>query len=149
MSYRLSKTRVYVANLPWRATGDTLRTHFSNFGKVVFSAVAIDNATGCSRGFGVVEFLDPQVAAKVISLNHTILHCTLVLYPGADLNSMKNDITVSHELDNDVTDSHELDNDVTDSHELDNDVTDSHELDNDNDNNGNDSNNDSILKKNN
>eukprot|EP01100_Stratorugosa_tubuloviscum_P014147 TRINITY_DN740_c0_g1_i3.p1 TRINITY_DN740_c0_g1~~TRINITY_DN740_c0_g1_i3.p1 ORF type:complete len:103 (-),score=47.65 TRINITY_DN740_c0_g1_i3:179-487(-) len=102
MSRPLSKTRVYIASLPWRATRETLRSHFSQFGEVVFSSVAIDRATGRSRGFGVVEFRDADVATAVISQNHIIEGRTLRVSPAFErnFNSFKNEITEPHELDN-------------------------------------------------
>jgi superfamily II DNA/RNA helicase len=56
---------VYVANLPWRVTGDDLRTLFSPFGAIHQSTVITDRKTGRSRGFGFVA-LDPEGADRAV-----------------------------------------------------------------------------------
>jgi superfamily II DNA/RNA helicase len=56
---------VYVANLPWRVTGDDLRTLFSPFGAIHQSTVITDRKTGRSRGFGFVD-LDPEEADRAV-----------------------------------------------------------------------------------
>eukprot|EP01100_Stratorugosa_tubuloviscum_P001846 TRINITY_DN141_c0_g1_i2.p1 TRINITY_DN141_c0_g1~~TRINITY_DN141_c0_g1_i2.p1 ORF type:complete len:116 (-),score=36.69 TRINITY_DN141_c0_g1_i2:117-464(-) len=72
MSRQLSKTRVFVANLPGRSNRHNLSTHFSKFGEVVFSTVVIDRETGVSRGYGFVEFGDPDIASSVVSQEHVL-----------------------------------------------------------------------------
>ncbi len=56
---------VYVANLPWRVTGDDLRAHFSPYGPVHQSTVITDRRTGRSRGFGFVD-MDPADAERAV-----------------------------------------------------------------------------------
>ncbi|MDA1213147.1 MAG: RNA-binding protein [Planctomycetota bacterium] len=46
---------LYVGNLPFSATSDSLREAFSKFGTVTSSSVVTDRETGRSRGFGFVE----------------------------------------------------------------------------------------------
>jgi nucleolin len=41
-----------------------LREEFEQFGEVVFARVVLDNETGRSRGFGFVEFVNPEDAKK-------------------------------------------------------------------------------------
>jgi len=48
--------KVYVGNLSWNTTDETLREAFSNFGNVVDSIVMRDRDTGRSRGFGFVTY---------------------------------------------------------------------------------------------
>ena len=50
--------RIYVGNLPFRATEDELRETFSEFGNVTSASIITDRETGRSRGFGFVEFSD-------------------------------------------------------------------------------------------
>ncbi len=50
--------RIYVGNLPWRATEEELRNFFSPFGDVTSVAIITDRETGRSRGFGFVEMDD-------------------------------------------------------------------------------------------
>ncbi len=56
---------VYVANLPWKVTGDNLRAHFSPFGAVHQSTVITDRKSGRSRGFGFVD-MNPKDAARAV-----------------------------------------------------------------------------------
>lgn len=46
----------FVRNLPFHATDETLKDHFSSFGPVRYSRVVLDPATGRSRGTGFVCF---------------------------------------------------------------------------------------------
>lgn len=46
---------LYVGNLPFSATSDSLREAFSKFGTVTSASVVTDRETGRSRGFGFVE----------------------------------------------------------------------------------------------
>lgn len=50
--------KIYVGNLPWSSTEDSLRDYFSTFGVVHSVAVITDRETGRSRGFGFVEMDD-------------------------------------------------------------------------------------------
>ena len=62
--------RLYVGNLAYSTTEDSLRTRFSEFGSVVGTTVVIDRMSGRSRGFGFVEFSTPEEGQKAIeSLN--------------------------------------------------------------------------------
>jgi len=49
-------TKIYVGNLSWNTTDDTLRQAFQNFGTVLDSIVMRDRDTGRSRGFGFVTY---------------------------------------------------------------------------------------------
>ncbi len=57
--------KIYVGNLPWRATEAELQDFFSTFGDVQSVAIITDRETGRSRGFGFVE-LDDAAADKAI-----------------------------------------------------------------------------------
>ncbi|MEO5563848.1 MAG: RNA-binding protein [Chitinophagaceae bacterium] len=46
---------LYVSNLNFHATDDSLRSLFEKFGSVSSSKVILDRETGRSRGFGFVE----------------------------------------------------------------------------------------------
>ena len=48
--------RFFVANLPYQATEEDLRTHFSQFGKPTQIVRPLDRETGRARGFAFVEF---------------------------------------------------------------------------------------------
>lgn len=58
--------RIYVGNLPFRATEDELRDMFSEFGNVATTSIITDRETGRSRGFGFVEFTDDTEAENAI-----------------------------------------------------------------------------------
>ncbi|CZT23590.1 related to glycine-rich RNA-binding protein [Ramularia collo-cygni] len=48
--------KVYVGNLAWTTTDDSLREAFSQFGQVLDTIVMRDRETGRSRGFGFVTY---------------------------------------------------------------------------------------------
>ncbi|KAH6640641.1 hypothetical protein F5144DRAFT_561171 [Chaetomium tenue] len=62
----MSGAKVYVGNLSWNTTDDSLRSAFSNFGEVVDSIVMKDRETGRSRGFGFVTFSSTDEANAAI-----------------------------------------------------------------------------------
>ncbi|EIW63181.1 RNA-binding domain-containing protein [Trametes versicolor FP-101664 SS1] len=60
-------TKVYVGNLSWNTTDDSLRSAFSNYGQILDSIVMRDRDTGRSRGFGFVTFSSSGEAQTAIS----------------------------------------------------------------------------------
>ncbi|KAK2077604.1 hypothetical protein QBZ16_004449 [Prototheca wickerhamii] len=58
--------RVYVSNLAWRTSWQDLKDHFRTAGEVVYSNV-IKDADGRSKGWGIVEFSQPEEAVEAIS----------------------------------------------------------------------------------
>lgn len=59
--------KLYVGNLPYGTTSDSLRAGFEAAGAVVSAEVLMDKMTGRSRGFGFVEMEDAD-ADKAISM---------------------------------------------------------------------------------
>ncbi|ETW80962.1 hypothetical protein HETIRDRAFT_418898 [Heterobasidion irregulare TC 32-1] len=59
--------KVYVGNLSWNTTDDTLRQAFSEFGQILDSIVMRDRETGRSRGFGFVTFSTSEEADAAIN----------------------------------------------------------------------------------
>jgi|SRR5687768_16246767 cold-inducible RNA-binding protein len=59
--------RLYVGNLAYSTTEDTLRNEFSKFGNVTSALVVIDRVSGRSRGFGFVEFSTPDEGTQAIN----------------------------------------------------------------------------------
>lgn len=57
---------IYVGNLPWSTTEETLRAAFEEFGEVDSAKVITDRETGRSRGFGFVEMPDDSAAQAAI-----------------------------------------------------------------------------------
>jgi RNA recognition motif-containing protein len=59
-------TKLYVGNLSFKTTGDSLRDLFSQAGTVESASIIEDRETGRSRGFGFVEMATPEEAAAAI-----------------------------------------------------------------------------------
>lgn len=62
--------RLYVGNLPYKATDEDLMTLFSSVGDVASARVMRDMATGRARGFGFVEMTTDEAAQKAIEKLH-------------------------------------------------------------------------------
>jgi RNA recognition motif-containing protein len=62
-------TKMYVGNLPFNATEDSVRTLFAEFGAVQSVALVNDRETGRPRGFGFVEMASGDAAKAMQSLN--------------------------------------------------------------------------------
>ncbi len=60
-------TKLYVGNLSYGTTSDSLRDAFAQAGAVVSSSVLTDKMTGRSRGFGFVE-MEEADAKKAIEM---------------------------------------------------------------------------------
>ena len=59
-------TNLYVGNLSYDTTEDTLRTLFAEFGEVESARVITDRYSGRSKGFGFVEMTAEDDAQKAI-----------------------------------------------------------------------------------
>ncbi|KAJ3118365.1 hypothetical protein HDU96_002207 [Phlyctochytrium bullatum] len=59
-------TKVFVGNLSWGTTDDSLRGAFGPYGNVTDAIVLRDRETGRSRGFGFVTFETPEEAQAAI-----------------------------------------------------------------------------------
>jgi cold-inducible RNA-binding protein len=62
--------RLYVGNLPYKATDEDLATLFSSVGNVTSAKVMRDMTTGRARGFGFVEMATDEAAQKAIEKFH-------------------------------------------------------------------------------
>ncbi len=60
--------KLYVGNLNYATTDETLNEKFAQFGEVVSATVIKDRATGQSKGFGFVEFAEDAAADKAITV---------------------------------------------------------------------------------
>lgn len=56
-----STTTLFIRNLPYTATDDSLFEHFSQFGPVHYSRIVMDHATARPKGTGFVCFYDPEI----------------------------------------------------------------------------------------
>lgn len=64
--------KIYVGNLPYSVTDDSLESNFSEFGSVKSARVLMDRETGRSKGFGFVEMATAEVAQAAISALHGV-----------------------------------------------------------------------------
>jgi cold-inducible RNA-binding protein len=63
--------KLYVGNLAYNVSDDQLRDLFARFGTPDSARVITDRDTGQSKGFGFVEFGNPDEAKQAMSLNGT------------------------------------------------------------------------------
>ena len=59
--------KLYVGNLPFSATDDSLREMFGQAGQVESARIITDRDTGRSKGFGFVEMSTEQEASEAIN----------------------------------------------------------------------------------
>lgn len=62
--------KIYVGNLPFTSTSDTLVEIFSPFGKISSSKIVLDRDSGRSKGFGFVEMTNESEALSAITELH-------------------------------------------------------------------------------
>ena len=60
----VSQTKLFVGGLNWKLRGKELREEFSRFWEVAFARVKLDQETNKSKGFGFVEFVNPEDATR-------------------------------------------------------------------------------------
>ena len=67
-----NRMNIYVSNLSWGTSSDSLQALFAQFGEVTSANIITDRETGRSRGFGFVEMPDDAAGQKAIDeLNNT------------------------------------------------------------------------------
>ena len=62
--------KLYVGNLPWSMTNDSLRDLFSEFGEVTEAVIISDRMSGRSKGFGFVTFATDDAAKAAVQAMH-------------------------------------------------------------------------------
>jgi len=66
----MDNKKLYVGNLPWTLTNDSLRALFTEFGEVTEAIVITDRATARSKGFGFVTFATEESAIAATKAMH-------------------------------------------------------------------------------
>jgi RNA recognition motif-containing protein len=66
----MTNKRLYVGNLPFDATAESVRAAFEAFGTVHEVSLVTDRDTGRPRGFGFVEIDAGSAAAAIEGLNN-------------------------------------------------------------------------------
>ena len=59
-------SRVYVGNLNWKTTSESLKQLFGVCGEIHRVEIVLEPDTGRSRGFGFVTFVSPEQAGRAI-----------------------------------------------------------------------------------
>lgn len=62
-------TKLYVGNLPFTATEDSVRALFAAHGTIESLALVNDRETGRPRGFGFIEMSNTDAARAIEALN--------------------------------------------------------------------------------
>ena len=62
----MDNKKLFVGNLPWGITNDSLRELFASVGEVVEAMVITDRMSGRSKGFGFVTFATEEAAQAAI-----------------------------------------------------------------------------------
>ncbi|MBI3620215.1 RNA-binding protein [Candidatus Roizmanbacteria bacterium] len=60
----MDKKKLYVGNLPWSMTDESLRELFASYGEITEAVVIMDRMSGRSKGFGFVTFATEESAEK-------------------------------------------------------------------------------------
>ena len=63
-------TSIYVGNLPWSATQESVESLFSPYGEVLSVKLVSDRETGRARGFGFVEMEDGEADSAIEALDN-------------------------------------------------------------------------------
>jgi RNA recognition motif-containing protein len=64
-------TKLFVGNLPFSATEDSVRALFASHGTIETLALINDRETGRPRGFGFIEMSNADAARAIEALNGT------------------------------------------------------------------------------
>ncbi|KKP61735.1 MAG: hypothetical protein UR56_C0008G0039 [Candidatus Roizmanbacteria bacterium GW2011_GWC2_34_23] len=66
----MDNKKLYVGNLPWTLTNDSLKEMFAQFGEVTEAIIITDRMSGRSKGFGFVTFATEEAAAAATQQMH-------------------------------------------------------------------------------
>ncbi|KTD59888.1 RNA binding protein, cold-inducible rrm [Legionella santicrucis] len=65
----MRQNKVYVGNLPFGITEETLQTEFLKYGKIEKLVLIKDRVTGHIKGFGFITFSSQQEAQSSLDMN--------------------------------------------------------------------------------
>jgi RNA recognition motif-containing protein len=63
----MDNSKLFVGNVSWGTTDDSLKAFFEQVGTVVEAKIIIDRRTGRSKGFGFVTMSSPEEANKAVA----------------------------------------------------------------------------------
>lgn len=63
----MDKKKLYVGNLPWSMSGDSLKELFAQFGEITEAIIISDRMSGRSKGFGFITFANEADAEKAVA----------------------------------------------------------------------------------
>jgi len=63
----MDKKKLYVGNLPWTMTNDSLKDLFAQYGEISEAIIIMDRYSGRSKGFGFVTFVNDADAEKAVA----------------------------------------------------------------------------------
>jgi len=66
----MDKKKLYVGNLPWGMSGDSLKELFAQYGEITEAIIISDRMSGRSKGFGFVTFANEADAEKAVAEMH-------------------------------------------------------------------------------
>lgn len=66
----MERNKLYVGNLPWSVTSESLHSLFAPFGEITEAIVIRDRMSGRSKGFGFVTFATEEDAQKAVEAMH-------------------------------------------------------------------------------
>ena len=64
-------TKIFVGNFSFGVNDESLKEYFAGAGSVVSAKVMTEGQGGKSRGFGFVEFSNPEDAKKALAIMHS------------------------------------------------------------------------------
>lgn len=62
-------TSIYIGNLAWSTTEDSISNLFSTYGSVISVKLPLDRESGRPRGFGFIEMDDSDASRAISALN--------------------------------------------------------------------------------
>ncbi len=66
----MDNKKLYVGNLPWSVTSESLKEMFSQFGEITEAVIITDRVSGRSKGFGFVTFATAEASEAATQQMH-------------------------------------------------------------------------------